>query len=328
LRRREFITLLGGAAAAWPLAARAQRSQRMRRIGVLIGVADDTEGRARLAVFRQTLQTLGWAESQNVQFDYRWAPQDAAQARTFAKELVDLGPDLVFTQSTPATVAAKEVVAGSIPIVFVQVGDPVVSKIVESLARPGGNLTGFTNFEPSMGGKWLELLKTIDPNMTRVVYPFNPATLPAFFPLSAEAAAPVLSLKMVGAEVRNPADLDLAIEVFAREPNGGLLVMPDVFNTVHRQQIFALAARYRLPALYPFKFFALDGGLMSYGINVLDVFQRSASYVDRVLRGANAGELPVQVPTKYELVINLKTAKALGLDVPPTLLATADEVIE
>jgi putative ABC transport system substrate-binding protein len=252
----------------------------------------------------------------------------AAQARTFAKELVDLGPDLVFTQSTPATVAAKEVVAGSIPIVFVQVGDPVVSKIVESLARPGGNLTGFTNFEPSMGGKWLELLKTIDPNMTRVVYPFNPATLPAFFPLSAEAAAPVLSLKMVGAEVRNPADLDLAIEVFAREPNGGLLVMTDVFNTVHRQQIFALAARYRLPALYPFKFFALDGGLMSYGINVLDVFQRSASYVDRVLRGANAGELPVQVPTKYELVINLKTAKALGLDVPPTLLATADEVIE
>jgi putative ABC transport system substrate-binding protein len=327
MRRREFITLLGGAAAG-PLAARAQQPERMRRIGVLSGVADDPEGRARLAVFSETLRTLGWVENQNVQFDYRWAPQDAAQAHAFAKELVDLRPDVVFTQSTPATVAAKEVVAGSIPIVFVQVGDPVVSKIVESLARPAGNLTGFTNFEPSMGGKWLELLKTVDPNMTRVVCPFNPATLPAFFPSSVEAAASLLSLKMVKAEVRNSADLDLAIEVFAREPKGELLVMPDIFNTIHRQQIFALAARYRLPALYPFKFFALEGGLISYGINVLDVFQRSASYVDRVLRGANAGDLPVQIPTKYELVLNLKTAKALGLEMPPTLLARADEVIE
>jgi putative tryptophan/tyrosine transport system substrate-binding protein len=328
VRRRQFITRLGAAAAAWPLATRAQQPDRMRRIGVLSGVANDLEGQARLAAFRETLESFGWTEGRNVRFDYRWAPKDAAEARTFAKELVDLRPDLIFTQSTPATVAAKEVVAGSIPLIFVQVGDPVVSKIVESLARPGGNLTGFTNFEPSMGGKWLELLKTIDPGMTRVIYPFNPATLPAFFPLSVEAAAPLLSLKMVRVEVRTSADLNLAIETFAREPNGGLLVMPDVFNTVNRQQIFALAARYRLPALYPFKFFAMEGGLMSYGINVLDVFRQSASYVDRVLRGANAGDLPVQVPTKYELVINLKIAKALGLEIPSPLLARADEVIE
>jgi putative tryptophan/tyrosine transport system substrate-binding protein len=325
--RREFITLLGGAAAAWPLAARAQQARR-RRIAILMGVADDSEGRARIAAFRQTLQGLGWTESHNVQFDYRWGPKDATQARAFAKQLVDLQPDLIFTQSTPATVAAKEVVAGSIPIVFVQVGDPVVSGVVETLARPGGNITGFTNFEPSMSGKWLDLLRTISPSMTRVVYLFNPASLPAFFKPSVEAAAPVLSLKTIAAEVRNATEIELAIETFAREPKGGLLVMPDNFATLNRQQIFALAARYRLPALYPFKFFALEGGLMSYGIDVLDVFRKSTTYVDRVLRGANASDLPVQVPTKYELVINLKTAKALGLEVPPTLLARADEVIE
>src|SRR5262245_49425123 len=326
--RREFITLVGGAAVAWPLAARAQQVRRMRRIAVLMGVADDAEGRARIAAFRQALQGLGWTESHNVQFDYRWGPKDSTQARYFAKELVDLQPDLIFSQSTPATVAAKEVVAGSIPIVFVQVGDPVVSGVVESLARPGGNLTGFTNFEPGMSGKWLDLLKTISPSMTRVGYLCNPARLPACSGASVEAAAPALSLKTIAAEVRNAGEIGLAIETFAREPNGGLLVMPDNFATLNRQQIFALAARYRLPALYPFKFFALEGGLMSYGIDVLDVFRKSTTYVDRVLRGANAGDLPVQVPTKYELVINLKTAKALGLTVPDILLARADEVIE
>jgi ABC-type uncharacterized transport system substrate-binding protein len=274
------------------------------------------------------LEGLGWVEGHNVQFDYRWAPKDAAQARLFARELVDLRPDLIFTQSTPMTVAAKKIVGGSIPIVFVQVGDPVVSKVVESLPRPAGNLTGFTNFEPAMTGKWLDLLKTISPSMTRVLYLFNPASLPAFFGPSVEAAAPVLSLKTVATEVQNAADIELAIETFASEPNGGLLVMPDNIATLNRQHIFALAAQYRLPALYPFKFFALEGGLMSYGIDVLDVFRKSASYVDRVLRGANAGDLPVQVPTKYELVINLKTAKALGLTVPDILLARADEVIE
>jgi putative ABC transport system substrate-binding protein len=328
MRRREFITLLGGAAAAWPLAARAQQPERMRRIGMLMGIAEDAEQRARLSVFRQTLRDLGWTEGLNLGIDYRWAPKDAAQARAFAKELVDLRPDLIFTLSTPATVAAKEVVAGSIPIIFVQVGDPVVSKVVESLARPGGNLTGFTNFEPSMGGKWLDLLKTISPGITRVIYPFNPATLPAFFPISVEAAAPALSLKTVAAEVRSSAELDLAIETFAREPNGALLVMPDVFIFAYREQLVALAARYRLPALYPFKHVVVEGGLMSYGIDVPEVFRQSASYVDRVLRGTNPRDLPVQIPTKLELVINLKTAKALGLTVPPGLLVATDEVIE
>jgi putative ABC transport system substrate-binding protein len=326
IRRRELIAALCAAIAS-PLAGRARQTERMRRIGMLIWVNDVVQ-QSNLSVFRQALQGLGWNEGLNLVSDYRWAPKDAAQARAFAKELVDLRPDLIFTQSTPATVAAKEVVAGSIPIIFVQVGDPVVSKVVESLARPGGNLTGFTNFEPSMGGKWLDLLKTISPGITRVIYPYNPATLPAFFPQSVEAAAPALSLKAVAAQVRSPAELNLAIETFAHEPNGALLVMPDVFNGANREQLYALAARCRLPALYPFRFFAVEGGLASYGINVPEVFRQAASYVDRVLRGTNPRDLPVQIPTTLELVINLKTAKALGLTVPPTLLARADEVIE
>jgi putative tryptophan/tyrosine transport system substrate-binding protein len=327
IRRRELIAALYGAIAS-PLAGRAQQPQRMRRIGMLMGVADDSEQRARLSVFRQSLQGLGWTEGLNLGIDYRWAPKDAAQARAFAKELVDLRPDVIFTLTTPATVAAKEVVAGSIPIIFVQVGDPVVSKVVESLARPGGNLTGFTSFEPSMGGKWLDPLKTVSPGITRVIYPYNPATLPAFFPQSVEAAAPALSLRVVAAQVRSPAELNLAIEIFAHEPNGALLVMPDVFNAANREQLFALAARYRLPALYPFKYFAVEGGMLSYGINVPEVFRQAASYVDRVLRGTNPRDLPVQIPTKLELVINLKTAKALGLQIPDKLLALADEAIE
>jgi putative tryptophan/tyrosine transport system substrate-binding protein len=326
IRRREFVVTLSGAA-AWPLAARAQQTERMRRIGMLMWT-DDVVQRSNLSVLRQTLQDLGWTEGLNLVIDYRWAPKDAARARAFAKELVDLRPDLIFTVSTPATVAAKEVVAGSIPIIFVQVGDPVVSKLVESLARPGGNLTGFTNFEPSMCGKWLDLLKTVSPGITRVIYPYNPATLPAFFPQSVEAAAPALSLKAVAAQVKSPAELNRAIETFAHEPNGALLVMPDVFNSANREQLFALTARYRLPALYPFKNYAVGGGMVSYGINVPEVFRQAASYVDRVLRGTNPRDLPVQIPTKLELVINLKTVKALGLTVPDKLLALADEVIE
>ena len=328
MRRREFITLVSGAAVAWPLAARAPQCERMRRIGVLLGVANDSEAQDRLVAFRQALERLGWTENVNVRFDYRWAPKGPEEARTFTKELIDLKPDLIFVQSTPMTVAAKEVVAGSIPIVFVQVSDPVVAKLVETLAKPGGNLTGFTNFEPSMGGKWLELIKSIAPNVTRVAYLFNPATSPAFFRQSVESAAPILSLKAVAAEVGSPSDIDLAIQTFALEPNGGLLVMPDVFATVNRQQIFGLAARYRIPTLYTFRFYAVEGGLMSYGIDITDMFRQSAVYVDRVLRGANPGDLPVQVPTKYELIINLRTAKALGITVPEMLLARADEVIE
>ena len=326
IRRRELIAALCGAIAS-PLAGRAQQTERMRRIGMLAWAAEDVV-RSYLSVFRQTLQGLGWTEGLNLVIDYRWAPKDASQARAFAKELVDLRPDLIFTVSTPATVAAKEVVAGSIPIIFVQVGDPVVSKVVESLARPGRNLTGFTNFEPSMGSKWLDLLKTVSPGITKVIYPYNPATLPAFFPQSVEAAAPAFSLKAVAAQVRSVAELNLAIETFAREPNGALLVLPDVFNAANREQLFALAARCRLPAPYPFKGYAVEGGMMSYGINVPEVFRQAASYVDRVLRGTNPRDLPVQIPTKLELVINLKTAKALGLTVPDKLLALADEVIE
>jgi putative ABC transport system substrate-binding protein len=242
-------------------------------------------------------------------------------------ELNALRPDLIFAHSTTVTVAVKEV-ARETPVVFVQVSDPIVSGLVETIARPGGNLTGFTNFEPSMSGKWLELLKATVPSMTRVAYIFNPATTPSFYRSSVETAAPRLSLKAVATEVQTAAEIEEAIKTFAQEPNGGLLVMPDIFTSVNRQQIIAVAARYRQPAIYTFRFFAVEGGLMSYGIDVPDVYRQSASYVDRVLRGAKPGDLPVQAPTKFELVINLKTAKSLGIDIPPTLLARADEVIE
>jgi putative ABC transport system substrate-binding protein len=324
--RREFVAALGVAAVAWPVAARAQQD-RTRRIGVLMGLADDPEGQARLAVFRQALERLGWTENRNLRVDYRWASGDALQARRFARELADLKPDLFLAQSTPVTVALKEV-AGSTPIVFVQVSDPIVSRLVESIPRPGGNITGFTTFEPSMPGKWLEILKTAAPSISRVAYLFNPTTTPAFYRSSIEAAAQMLSLKTVAAEVQTPNEIHEGIKIFAKEPNGGLLVIPDVFTSTNSHQIIALAATYRQPALYTFKFFAMQGGLLSYGIDVLDIYQRATSYVDRILRGANPGELPVQAPTKFELVINLKTAKALGLEIPPTLLARADEVIE
>jgi ABC-type uncharacterized transport system substrate-binding protein len=326
--RREFITLLGGAAAAWPVAARGQQPERVRRIGVLMNTArEDAEGHARLAVFRQALQKLGWNESHNVRFDYRWAPTGVAQARVLAEELVELQPDLIFANSTPVTVAVKDTTR-SIPVVFVQVSDPVVSNVVKSLSRPGGNLNGFTTYEPPVIGKWLELLKSVAPSITRIAYLFNPPTVPAFYPSTVEAAAPLLSLTAVAAAVIDAAQIERTIQSFAREPGGGLLVMPDVFTTMNRRLIISLAAQYRLPALYTFKFVATEGGLMSYGIDVLHVYGQVATYVDRILKGEKPADLPVQAPTKYELVINLKTAKALGLEVPPTLLARADEVIE
>ena len=245
-----------------------------------MGVADDAEGQARLAAFRRALQLLGWNESYNVQFDYRWAPDGVAQARALAKELVDLRPDLIFAHSTPVTVAVKQA-AGTIPVVFVQVSDPVASKVVESLGRPGGNITGFTSFEPAMSGKWLELLKTVAPGLTRIAYLYNPVTTPGFYPSSVEAAAPALSLEPVAAAVQDVGDIERAVEALARKPNGGLLVMPDVFTSVHRQLIIALAARHRQPAIYTFKFFATEGGLMSYGLDVLDIYRQAALYVDR-----------------------------------------------
>ena len=327
IKRREFMILLSAAAAAWPRAAGAQQPDRVRRVGVLMGIADDLEGQARIAVFRQALQALGWSEGRNVQFIYRWSGGDVRHARQFAKELVDLRSDVILANSTPIAAAVRETTRTT-PTVFVQVSDPVTAGVVQSLARPGGNLTGFTNFDPSMASKWLELVKGIAPNITRVAYLFNPNTAPLLYARAVEAAAPLLSIKPFAAEVHNADEMEGVIEQFAREPDGALLVLPDLFTPTNRQSIIALAARHHLPAVYPFRYFVASGGLMSYGIETLETYRQAASYVARVLKGENPGDLPVQAPSKYELVINLKTAKALGLDVPPTLLARADEVIE
>jgi putative ABC transport system substrate-binding protein len=327
IRRREFMILLGAAAAAWPLAGGAQQPDRVRRVGVLMGIADDLEGQARIAVFRQALQALGWSEGRNVQFIYRWSGGDVARARQFAKELLDLRSDVILANSTPVAAAVGETTRTT-PTVFVQVSDPVTAGVVQSLARPGGNLTGFTNFEPSMASKWLELVKGIAPNITRVAYLFNPNTAPLLYASAVETAAPLLSIKPFAAELRNADEMEGVIEQFAREPNGALLVLPDLFTATNRQSIIALAARHRLPAVYPFRYFVASGGLMSYGTETLETYRQAAAYVARVLKGENPGDLPVQAPSKYELVINLKTAKAFGLAVPPTLLARADEVIE
>jgi putative ABC transport system substrate-binding protein len=326
IRRREFMILLGAAPAAWPLAARAQQPDRVRRVGVLMGIADDFEGQARIAVFRQALQALGWSEGRNVQFIYRWSGGNVAHARQFAKELLDLRSDVILTNSTPVTVAVRDTTRKA-PTVFVQVSDPVGAGVVQSLARPGGNLTGFTNFDQSTAGKWLELLKSLASNTTRVAYLFNPNTAPLLYAKAVETAAPLLSVKSIPVAVHSAVEIERALEQVARE-NSALIVLPDLFNATNRQSIIALAARYRLPAVYPFRYFVTSGGLMSYGTELLDTYRQAASYVDRILKGERPGDLPVQQPTKFELVINLKTAKGLGLDVAPTLLARADEVIE
>jgi len=327
IRRREFIIFLGAAAAAWPRAARAQQPDRVRRVGVLMGIADDFEGQARISVFRQALQALGWSEGRNIQFIYRWSGGDVAHARQFAKELLALRSDVILTNSTPATVAVRDITRTT-PTIFVQVSDPVGAGVVESLARPGGNLTGFTNFDLSTAGKWLELLKRLAPNITRVAYLFNPNTAPLLYAKAVETAAPLLSVKSIPAAVHNAVEIERALEQVAREPDSALLVLPDLFNATNRQSIIALAARHRLPTVYPFRYFVTSGGLMSYGTELLDTYRRAAFYVDRILKGERPSDLPVQQPTKFELVINLSTANALGITVPPTLLARADEVIE
>jgi ABC-type uncharacterized transport system substrate-binding protein len=327
VRRREFIVALGGVAVVWPLAARAQQADRVRRVGVLMGIADDPEGQGRVAVFRQALQVLGWTEGRNVQFIYRWNAGDVVHARQLAKELLDLRSDVILANSTPVAAAVRDTTRTT-PTVFVQVSDPVTSGVVQSLARPGGNLTGFTNFEPSIPSKWLELVKRVAPNITRVAYLFNPNTAPLFYAKAVEAAAPLLSVKPFAAEVHNAAEMERVIEQFARESDSALLVLPDLFTATNRQSIIALAARHRLPAVYPFRYFVAGGGLTSYGPDTIDSYRRAAGYVDRILKGEWPGDLPVQQPTKFEFVINLKTAKALGLDIPPGVLAIADEVIE
>jgi putative ABC transport system substrate-binding protein len=293
MKRREFITLLGGAAAAWPLAARAQQPDRVRRIGVLMGIADDFEGQARIAVFRHTLQALGWSEGRNIQFIYRWSGGDVAHARQFAKELLDLRSDVILTNSTPVTVAVRDTTRMT-PTVFVQVSDPVGAGVVQSLTRPGGNLTGFTNFDPSTAGKWLELLKRLAPNITRIAYLFNPNTAPLLYAKAVVTAAPLLSVKSIPAAVHNADEMERVIEQFARASDSALLVLPDLFNATNRQSIIALAARHRLPAVYPFRYFVTSGGLMSYGTEVLDTYRQAASYVDRILKGERPSDLPIQ----------------------------------
>jgi ABC-type uncharacterized transport system substrate-binding protein len=328
VKRREFITLIGGAAAAWPLAARAQHADRVLRIAVLMGLADGEEGKTRVSALRQGLLELGWAEGRNVQFDIRLAGGDVRRMESNAVEVAGSAPDVVVATSH-ATIKALRQVNSSVPIVFVLVANVVESGLVESQARPGRNITGFTNFEPAIAGKWLEVLKEAAPQIRRAVALFSPET--SLYGLSVpyiEAAGAQLGVRPTAAPVRNAAAIEQTIDALAREPDSGLIVMPGPLALVNRDLILTLTSQRRLPAIYPYRTYSEAGGLISYGIDVRDLFRRSGSYVDRILRGENAGDLPIQAPTKYELVINLKTAKALGLTVSDSLLARADEVIE
>jgi putative tryptophan/tyrosine transport system substrate-binding protein len=331
VKRREFITLIGGAAAAWPLGARAQQSERMRRIGVLMGAfaESDREGQTFVAAFREGLQKSGWTEGRNIRIDARWVAGETEGMQRLAKELVALQPDLIVSANTPTTAALLQQTR-TIPIIFVNVADPVGSGFVASLSRPGGNITGFITMEPTMGGKWLELLKEIAPPVMRVALLFNPATATYFdiYLKPFKAAALSFGVEAIAAPVHDSSDIESVLAAQVREPNGGLIVVPDVFLIAHRETITSLAARYRLPAVYPFRMFTDVGGLLSYGNELIDNYRRTASYVDRILKGEKPNELPVQIPVKFELVINLKTAKALGLEVPLFLQQRADEVIE
>src|SRR5262245_13861136 len=328
MKRREFIALLGGAAAGWPLAARAQETERTRRIGALTGDAeDDPEVKTRLAAFQQGLERLGWSEGRTVRIDYRFAANNPDHYQSLAKELVRVQPDVLFAHTTPIALAFQRETR-TIPIVFVSVSDPVGSGLVASLARPGGNLTGLLLYEEGITGKWLAMLKEIAPGLSRAALIANPKRTPYdYFVQSAKSVAPSLAVELAPSPVENASDIERVIESSAREPNGGLVVLPGT-PIEHRDLIIALTARHRLPAVYPFRFFVAAGGLMSYGTDFIDQSRQAAGYVDRILRGANAADLPVQAPTKYEPVLNLRTAKALGLDVPPSLLVRADEVIE
>jgi putative tryptophan/tyrosine transport system substrate-binding protein len=329
MKRRRFIALLGGAAVAWPFAARAQQRERMRRIGVLMNLgADDAEGQARLAAFLQGLQEAGWAVGRNAQIDIRWGGANAEEMRRQVTEMVALAPDVILA-SSPLIVVPLRDATRTIPIVFVAVVDPVASGFVESLARPGANTTGFTSFDYSMSPKWLELLKEIAPRVARVAVlygPRNPGGLPMFTAI--QVVAPVLRVELSPAAVRDAGEIERAVAALALSGNGGLIMTRTTEVMAHGDLIVALAARHRLPTVYPLRSFVTRGGLMSYGNDVMNDYRLAASYVDRLLKGEKPADLPVQYPTKYELVINLKTAKALGLEVPPTLLARADEVIE
>ena len=329
MRRREFIVFASGAA-VWPRTGRAQqRSDHMRRIGVLASLGeDDPEMKPRLAAFRQGLETLGWSEGRNVRIDYRFATGGSGEEQARAKELLALGPDVVVATNSPNT-AALQRESGKIPIVFVNVSDPVGAGFIASLAQPGGNLTGLTLFEASIAGKWLAMLKEIAPDLTRAAFLANPKTAPYdYFLRAAETVAPSLGLVIMRSPIESAADIERSMESLARTPQSGLVVPPDTTTLFHRDLVIALAAQYRLPAVYAFNSIVVAGGLMSYSIDFVESSRQVTSYVDRILKGDKPAELPVQAPTKYETVVNLKTAKALGLTVPSSLLVRADRVIE
>jgi len=338
MRRRDFMTLVGGATATWPvtlpltwpLAANAQSDQ-MRRIGVLMGYAEsDPAQQSLISAFTQALGELGWQDGRNVQIDYRWGGGDPEKIQIFARLFVQQRPDVIVAHTTPV-VAALKTQTSTIPIVFTQVSDPVGSHFVDSLASPGCNITGFTNLEASVGTKMMELLKEVVPGTSVVGVMFNPLTSPdggSYFLKPVEAAAPLMKIRMIAAPVHNPAEIDAAMASLSHEPDAGLIVMPDIFITSHREQIIALAAQYRLPAIYTYRLFPVSGGLISYGTDLADLFRRAASYVDRILKGEKPINLPVQTPLRYELVVNLKTAKAFSLDIPMSVQQRADEVIE
>jgi putative ABC transport system substrate-binding protein len=329
MNRREIMAALGAAAAS-PFLALAQPGEQMRRVGVLMSVLQgDPTGVADVAAFRQGLAELGWIEGRNIQLEYRWPGSDVERAQVLAKELVGLKPDALLARSTPTTAALKRE-TDTIPIVFVNVAEPIQSGFVQTLARPGGHVTGFTNFEASIGGKWLQLLKEVDPRIVRIAIVYNPQTAPfaALFLRSVQSAAPTFAVQIVDMPVRGDADIEAAMAMFAREPDGGLIAIPDSFTVGRRDAIIALASRHRLPALYSTPSFTPNGGLMAYAVDTRDAMQRAAGYIDRILKGAKPADLPVQAPAKFELSINLKTAKTLGLNLAPTLLAGADEVIE
>ena len=331
MRRREFISLIGGAAVAWPRNLMAQRPDRVRRIGVLMELAaSEAQARSNVAALQRGLRELGWLEGSNLGIEYRWAPDDPVLVWKFAKELVELRPDVIIAHSSPV-VATLLGQTRNIPIVFVSISDPIGEGFVASFARPNGNVTGFTNFESSMAGKWVELLKEIAPDLTRVAFLFNPQTAAgggSYFLRPIDAAVSTLKVKSVMALVHDDDEIEAAFAALVREPGAGVVLLPDIFTVAHHQLVIALAARYRVPAVYTYRFMVERGGLISYGVDIDSLFERAATYVDRIFKGAKPADLPVQAPTKFELVINQKTAKALSLAVPDKLLVAADEVIE
>jgi|SRR5262245_18697732 len=332
MRRRDFIKVIAGSAGAWPLATRAQQQPNyVRRVGVLMMAAEnDGEFSTYTRTLREELEKLGWIEGRNLKVDYRWGVVDSDLMTRATKELVAMQPDVILSQNTPTTASLLRQTQ-SIPIVFTGVSDPIGSRFVQALARPGGNVTGFVNMEGSLGGKWLGLLKEIVPRLTRVGFLFNPDTAPeggSYFFGPFKAAAPHLGVEASAAPVRSTPELESVIADYGRDPNGGLMIMPDGFLNSHRTEITSLASHYRVPAIYPYRFYTEIGGLLSYGNDLLDNYRRAASYIDRILKGEKPSELPIQVPVKFNLVVNMKTARMLGIGIPESFLLRADEVIE